>query len=84
MDRVVVRFFLAVIAVVIFLLSLSAWGTKEGELFLGILSLYSGTIFLMLGLHEKEPNIFGLRFRLIAGGIIGIIVGLITIFSYLT
>jgi uncharacterized membrane protein HdeD (DUF308 family) len=84
MNRIAVYFFLIAIGLILFILCLSTWNTKEGELFGGILLLYSGTIILIRRIPKKENTMYGLRFRGILAGIMGIVVGLVIIFSHLT
>jgi uncharacterized membrane protein HdeD (DUF308 family) len=84
MNRIVVYFFLIAIGLILFVICLSAWDTKEGELFGGILLLYSGVVILIKSIPKRENNMYGLRFRGILTGIVGIIGGIVIIFSYLT
>jgi hypothetical protein len=84
MNKIPVIFFLIATGLILFILCLSSWGTKQGELFAGILSLYAGTIFLLSGIKKKKYTLYGLRFRLILTGIIGVIGGLVIVISYFT
>ncbi len=82
MNRISVIFFLIAIGLVLFVICLSVWDTKDEELFGGILLVYSGTILLILNLPKKENTMYGLRFRGILTGIMGIIGGLVMVISY--
>ena len=84
MNKVVVYLFLIAIGLILFIVCLSALDTREGELFGGVLLLYSGTIILIRSLPKKESTMYGLRFRGILTGAMGIVVGLVLIFSYFT
>jgi hypothetical protein len=84
MNRIGVYFFLIAIGLILFIICLSTWDTKEGELFGGILFLYSGTIILIRTIPKKENTMYGLRFRGILTGIMLIVMGLVLIFSNLT
>jgi len=84
MNKILVIFFLIAIGLILFVLCISSWSTKEGELFGGILSMYAGTIILVRSIKKRNYKMYGLRFRGILTGIIGVIVGLVIVISYFT
>ena len=82
MNKKPILFFLVALGLILFILCLSSWNTKEGELFSGILSLYVGAIMLLRSVIKGKSTMYGLRFRLILTGIIGVVIGLVIVISY--
>lgn len=83
MNKIAVNYFLIGIGFTLLIICLVDWNTNEGELFGGILFLYSGTVILVLSIPKKENTMYGLRFRGILTGIVGIVAGLVIILSHL-
>jgi len=82
MNKILIILFLIAIGLIIFIICLSSWNTKEGELFSGILLLYVGTILLLWSINEKKSTMSGLRFRGILAGAMGVVSGLVTLIRY--
>ncbi len=81
MEKISKYFFVIAVGLVLFVICLSAWGTKEGRLFEGILLLYIGVILLFLNISRKEYSMNGVRFRGILAGIMCVIAGIVILFS---
>ncbi len=84
MNRISTICFLIAIGLILFIICLSSWETKEGQLFSGILLLYMGTIILLGNIKEKKSTMYGLRFRGISTGITLVIGGVVIVISYFT
>ena len=82
MNRMTVSFFLVAIGLILFIMCLSVWGTKEINLLGGILLIYSGILALLYSRKEEKNDLSGIRFRGILTGISCIITGLVAAISY--
>lgn len=84
MNKIAITFLLTATGLILFLICLIKWKTKQGELFGGILLLYSGSIILIRSIAKKDETVYGLKLRGILTGGIGIIAGLVLIVTYLS
>ncbi len=82
MNKIPIIFFLIAIGLVLFVLCLSSYDSKEWEFFSGILALYTGSIILLHSIKYKKTSMHGLRFRGILAGLMGVIIGLILVIEY--
>jgi hypothetical protein len=67
---------------ILFVSWLSVSETKEGELFAGLLILHVSSILLNWGLKKEKRSLYGIKFRLILTGAMGIIVGIVNVIGF--
>jgi hypothetical protein len=82
MNKTVITFFLLCIGLIMLIIYMQTFNTKDGEFSGGLFSLYSGIILLYFSWKKKETSMGGLRFRGLATGIVCALVGLYLILKY--
>jgi hypothetical protein len=81
MSKWVIYLGLAVLGTLLFVLCILTFNSEDFYLWGGLLLVYLGGICFYWGLKKEKTSIYGLRFRLVAGGAISIITGIILLIS---